>query len=146
MTTAQHDRLARQHERGLLTVLESYRGGCLSARAPDSWSGLDGQVAEALNQILDRANDTRGELERLAWLDSEEGMATDRELGVTLGAVVVSPGKQQQAAVRPPPWWLEWRVKHLCRQLDRRDGETFRRCAPAHQTVDRLAVFGPADS
>ncbi len=140
MTTAQHERLTRQHERMLLAVLEAYRDGCVSARLPDDWTGLHGRVAEALNQILDRANDTRSELERLAWLDSEEGRASNRELDAAPAAAAAAPG-QPQPAIRPPPWWLEWRVRHVCRELHRRAGDERQ---PADRRAPTRVASGPA--
>lgn len=142
MTMAQHDRLARQHERSLLKVLEAYRGGDLTARLPDDWRGLDGQVAEALNQVLDRANDTRSELERLASLDGDEGSAADREPEAVLCGAAATPGKQPPA-IRPPPWWLERRVKHLCREFDRRAGDDLRQSARAGEHAGKQADSGP---
>lgn len=142
MTTAQHDRLARQHERDLLTVLEAYRGGNLSARLPDDWRGLDGLVAEALNQVLDRANDTRSELERLAMLDGDEGAAANSEPEVVPGGAAATPG-MQQPAMRPPSWWLECRVKHLCQGYDRRASEDLRQSAKAGEDDRKQSDSGP---
>lgn len=141
MTTVQHDGVALQREAVLLTVLEAYRGGDFSARLPDNLTGLHGRAAEALNQILDRANDTRSELERLAWLDSEEGRATHCELDAAPFAGAVAPG-QPQPAIRPPQWWLEWRVRHVCRELHRRAGDELRRAAPADQGTGKPVTSG----
>ena len=143
MATARQDRLNRQQERMLLAVLEAYRDGCVSARLPDHWTGLHGQVAEALNRILDRANDTRSELERLAWLDSEEGRACNRDLDAVPPVLAAPPG-EPQPAIRPPPWWLELRVRHVCQELHRRASEELRPVAGSGQDAARPVASGPA--
>ncbi len=141
MTTAQQERLTRQHERMLLSVLEAYRDGSVSARLPDHWTGLHGRVAEALNQILDRANDTRSELERLARFDRDEGRASNCELDAAPSTGAVAPGLPQPA-IRPPSWWLEWRVRHVCRELHRRAVAELRPATPADQGAAMPAASG----
>ena len=143
MTTAQQDRLTRQHERMLLSVLEAYRDGSVSARLPDHWTGLHGRMAEALNQILDSANDIRSELERLAALDSEEGRTTNCDPDAIASVGAMAPG-QPQPAIRPPPWWLELRVKHVCRELHRRAVDDLRPVTPADQGTATPVASGPA--
>jgi len=37
----------------LLTVLTSIKKGDFSARLPDFWSGIDGKIADTLNEIIE---------------------------------------------------------------------------------------------
>jgi hypothetical protein len=59
----------------LLQVLTSVKKGDFSARLPGSWTGMDGKIADTLNDIIEMMSDSNGA--------SESGR---RQRGTTLAA------------------------------------------------------------
>ncbi|MBD2838276.1 response regulator [Pseudomonas sp. JM0905a] len=62
----------------LLATLRAFRKGDFRVRMPDDWTGTPGKVADTLNEIIDVAADTVGELERVARLVGKQGKVHER--------------------------------------------------------------------
>ena len=62
----------------LLQVLTSVRKGDFSARLPAGWTGMDGKIADTLNDIIDLMADNAKEMERVSRVVGKEGRLTQR--------------------------------------------------------------------
>src|SRR6185437_16863890 len=62
----------------LLTVLTAYRKGNFTVRMPIDLTGLPGKVADTLNEIIDMAQETTAEFERVAQLVGKQGKVGER--------------------------------------------------------------------
>src|SRR5438046_10315175 len=70
----------------LLATLGAVRDGDFSARLPSDWTGLDGKVADAVNQIASRMERANANLLRLRHAVGEEGQLGERlALGDSVG-------------------------------------------------------------
>ena len=77
-----HDDFKRQ----LLATLGLVRDGDFSARLPSDWTGLDGKVADLINQIVSRMERSNANLFRLCRAVGEEGKLGERlALGDSVG-------------------------------------------------------------
>ena len=65
-----------QHD--LLAVLRAVRKGDFSVRLPSSLSGIDGEIAEAFNDVVDLNERTSKEFQRLGDFVGKEGKITHR--------------------------------------------------------------------
>jgi methyl-accepting chemotaxis protein len=65
-----------QHD--LLAVLRALRKGDFSVRLPSSLSGIDGEIAEAFNDVVDLNERTSKEFQRLGDFVGKEGKITHR--------------------------------------------------------------------
>jgi len=75
-----------EFKRQLLTTLGAVRDGDFSARLPSDWAGLDGKVADTLNQIVSRMERSNANLLRLRHAVGEEGQLGERlALGDSVG-------------------------------------------------------------
>src|SRR5271157_5354383 len=73
-------------KRQLLTTLGAIRDGDFSARLPADWVGLDGKVAEAVNQIASRMERSNTAILRLRHSVGNEGQLGERlALGDSIG-------------------------------------------------------------
>ena len=57
----------------LLTVLTSIKKGDFSARLPDFWSGIDGKIADTLNEIIELMAESTKQFERVNRVVGKEG-------------------------------------------------------------------------
>ncbi|HEX9143056.1 MAG TPA: HAMP domain-containing protein, partial [Candidatus Binatia bacterium] len=64
--------------RKLLKVLAAVKRGDFSARLPDDWSGIDGKIADTLNNIIELMADNTAEVERLSRVVGREGKLSQR--------------------------------------------------------------------
>jgi HAMP domain-containing protein/CheY-like chemotaxis protein len=72
--------------RGLLAVLGELGGGDFSARLPSDWTGLEGRVADRVNEIANRMENFNKSLLRLRYQVGEEGKIGERlHLGDSVG-------------------------------------------------------------
>jgi HAMP domain-containing protein/CheY-like chemotaxis protein/signal transduction histidine kinase len=62
----------------LLQVLTSVKKGDFSARLPGSWTGIDGKIADTLNDIIDMMSDSTKEMERVSRVVGKEGRLSQR--------------------------------------------------------------------
>ena len=71
---------------GLLTVLGELGDGDFSARLPSDWTGLEGRVADRVNEIANRMENFNKNLLRLRYQVGEEGKIGERlQLGDSAG-------------------------------------------------------------
>ncbi len=78
MATTQQTPPEQIDARILLNVLDAYRKGDFSARMPNDWTGLTGKVADTLNEIIDMAQETTAEFERVSHLVGKQGKVGER--------------------------------------------------------------------
>ena len=57
----------------LLQVLTSVKKGDFSVRLPAGWTGIDGKIADTLNDIIDLLADSAKEMERVSRVVGKEG-------------------------------------------------------------------------
>src|SRR5688500_6652657 len=62
----------------LLKTLRAFRKGDFSARLPSDLTGIDGEIAEAFNDIADLNEGLARELERVAMVVGKEGRIEER--------------------------------------------------------------------
>jgi len=62
----------------LLKVLTSVKKGDFSARLPGSWTGVDGKIADTLNDIIEMMSDSTEEMERVSRVVGKEGRLPQR--------------------------------------------------------------------
>jgi HAMP domain-containing protein/signal transduction histidine kinase/DNA-binding response OmpR family regulator len=62
----------------LLQVLTSVKKGDFSARLPGSWTGMDGKIADTLNDIIEMMSDSTKEMERVSRVVGKEGRLSQR--------------------------------------------------------------------
>ena len=62
----------------LIAVLTAYRKGNFTVRMPADLVGLPGKVADTLNDIIDMAQETTAEFERVAQLAGKQGKVGER--------------------------------------------------------------------
>jgi HAMP domain-containing protein/CheY-like chemotaxis protein/signal transduction histidine kinase len=62
----------------LLSALRKMRDGDFSVRLPDSWTGLDGKVADTFNEIVATNQQMAGELKRIGQVVGKEGRTRER--------------------------------------------------------------------
>ena len=79
--------------RGLLAVLGELGNGDFSARLPSDWTGLEGRVADRVNEIANRMENFNKNLLRLRYQVGEEGKIGERlHLGDSAGKVKKKSG------------------------------------------------------
>ncbi|HEY6366130.1 MAG TPA: HAMP domain-containing protein, partial [Candidatus Binatia bacterium] len=69
----------------LLRVLTSVKKGDFSTRLPAGWTGIDGKIADTLNEIIDLMADTTTEMERVSRVVGKEGRLTQRATAPAAG-------------------------------------------------------------
>src|SRR4051812_26364650 len=62
----------------LLKTLRAFRNGDFSARLPLDWTGIDGEIAQAFNDIVSRNETLTHELDRVATVVGKEGRIGER--------------------------------------------------------------------
>src|SRR5947207_661686 len=62
----------------LLTALQDFKRGSFDVRLPESWSGLDGKIADAFNDVVARNQRMSRELARLRRVVGQEGRIAER--------------------------------------------------------------------
>ncbi len=62
----------------VLGVLDAYRKGDFTVRMPNDWVGLNGKIADTLNDIIEMAIATTNEYERVAGAVGKQGKVTER--------------------------------------------------------------------
>src|SRR5918995_4591193 len=62
----------------LLQVLTSVKKGDFSVRLPGSWTGMDGKIADTLNDIIEMMSDSTKEIERVSRVVGREGKLSQR--------------------------------------------------------------------
>lgn len=62
----------------LLPVLEAYHKGDFSVRMPNDWDGMAGKVADRMNDIIEMAQATADEFDRVAALVGKQGRIDER--------------------------------------------------------------------
>ena len=62
----------------LLSALRKMRDGDFSVRLPNSWTGLEGKVADAFNEIVAANQQMAGELKRIGQVVGKEGRTRER--------------------------------------------------------------------
>jgi hypothetical protein len=72
---------------GFLTALKELGRGNFSVRLPHHWEGLDGKIADAFNEVVERHERLAGELARLSHVVGKQGKLTERaSIGDVSGA------------------------------------------------------------
>src|ERR1044071_4296924 len=71
----QNDRL---DSRQLLQTLTAVKKGDFSVRLPTGWGGIDGKVADTLNDIIEMLSDSTKEIERVSRVVGREGKLSQR--------------------------------------------------------------------
>ena len=64
----------------LLTTLIAFRRGDFSARMPNDWTGVHGKIADTLNKIIDMADRTTSDFERVSQVAGKAGKVSARLL------------------------------------------------------------------
>lgn len=62
----------------LLTTLIAFRRGDFSQRMPNDWIGVHGKIADTLNEIIDMAERTTGDFERVSQVVGKAGKVSAR--------------------------------------------------------------------
>src|SRR5206468_1273768 len=68
----------RLDTKALLQVLSSVKKGDFSARFPGGWTGIDGKIADTLNDIIEMIWDSAKEMERVSRVVGKEGKLSER--------------------------------------------------------------------
>src|SRR5436309_15064327 len=68
----------RLDTKALLQVLSSVKKGDFSARLPNVWTGIDGKIADTLNDIIEMMWDSAKEMERISRVVGKEGKLSER--------------------------------------------------------------------
>src|ERR1700745_823747 len=68
----------RMNSRKLLQVLTAVKRGDFSARLPDDWTGIDGKIADTVNEIIELMADSTGDIERVSRAGGKEGKLSQR--------------------------------------------------------------------
>src|SRR5947208_1337606 len=68
----------RLDTKALLQVLSSVKKGDFSARPPSGWTGIDGKIADTLNDIIEMMSDNAKETERVSRGVGKEGKLSQR--------------------------------------------------------------------
>ena len=68
----------RLDSRNLLQVLTAVKRGDFSARLPDDWIGIDGKIADTVNDIIELMADSTAEIERVSRAVGKEGKLSQR--------------------------------------------------------------------
>ena len=68
----------RLDSRKLLQVLTAVKRGDFSARLPDDWTGIDGKIADTLNDIIELMADNTAEIEQVSRAVGKEGKLAQR--------------------------------------------------------------------
>ena len=64
--------------KALLQVLTAVKKGDFSVRLPSGWTGIDGKIADTLNDIIDLLADSATEMDRVSRVVGKEGRLTQR--------------------------------------------------------------------
>jgi methyl-accepting chemotaxis protein len=72
------EKTADLNRRQLLSVLTQLKRGDFSARLPEHWTGLDGKIADAFNDVVELNERMSRELERLSRMVGKEGRVGER--------------------------------------------------------------------
>src|SRR5213594_2610502 len=70
----------RLDTKALLQVLSSVKKGDFSARLPGGWTGIDGKIADTLNDIIEMMWDSAKEMERVSRVVGKEGKLSERAI------------------------------------------------------------------
>lgn len=62
----------------LLATLTAFKRGDFSKRMPSDWTGMDGKIADTLNEIIDIADRTTSDFERVSQLVGKAGKVSAR--------------------------------------------------------------------
>ena len=62
----------------LLQTLAAVKKGDFTLRLPSSWSGIDGKIADTLNEIIEMMSDSTKEMERVSRAVGREGKLSQR--------------------------------------------------------------------
>ena len=62
----------------LLQTLTAVRKGDFSVRLPNTWAGIDGKIADTLNDIIEMMSDSTEEIERVSRVVGREGKLSQR--------------------------------------------------------------------
>ncbi len=90
--------------RELLKVLAAFRRGDFSVRMPAERIGLEGRIADTLNDILQLNERMTREFERINKVVGKEGKIHERaNLGITAGSWSVCVERGQRLGGRPGP-------------------------------------------
>jgi HAMP domain-containing protein len=76
-TTSEVDE-QRLDARALLQVLTAVKKGDFSVRLPSGWTGVDGKIADTLNDIIDLLAESTTEMERVSRVVGKEGRLSQR--------------------------------------------------------------------
>src|SRR5205809_307189 len=68
----------RLETKALLQVLTSEKKGYYSTRLPGGWTGIDGKIADTLNDIIEMMWDSAKEMERVSGVVGKEGKLSER--------------------------------------------------------------------
>lgn len=61
----------------LLTTLIAFRRGDFFTRMPNDWTNMHGKISDTLNEVIDMAERTTGDFERVSQVESVNGMAAN---------------------------------------------------------------------
>src|SRR5512145_673399 len=65
-------------KRVLLQTLASIKNGDFTVRLPHSWSGVDGKIADKLNDIIEMMSESTKEIERVSRVVGRDGKLSQR--------------------------------------------------------------------
>ena len=68
----------RMNSRKLLQVLTAVKRGDFSVRLPDDWTGIDGKIADTMNEIIELMAESTAEIERVSKAVGKEGKLSQR--------------------------------------------------------------------
>ena len=77
---------------GLLKALLAFKKGDFSARLPVDLEGVDGKIADAFNDVIERNQSMARELERLSHVVGKEGKINQRANAIELKAQALADG------------------------------------------------------
>jgi len=69
---------SRLDSRKLLQVLTAVKRGDFSVRLPDDWTGIDGKIADTVNEIIELMADSTEDIERVSRAVGKEGKLSQR--------------------------------------------------------------------
>ena len=81
--------------KALLQVLTAVKRGDFSVRLPAGWTGINGKIADTLNDILDLLADSATEMDRVSRVVGKEGRLTQRATPPAAGGAWKQKAKWQ---------------------------------------------------
>jgi len=82
----------------LLQTLTAVRKGDFSVRLPNTWAGIDGKIADTLNDIIEMMSDSTEEIERVSRVVGREGKLSQR-----VAPIAVACSIEHEAVEMMPP-------------------------------------------